>query len=67
MSPRMRRVRDFIADQARQTSTRTGLLFLFATAAGYAITDQQLDRIMAGAGIVSAVFAVIWPDAPRKK
>jgi hypothetical protein len=53
---------EFIEDQARQTSTRSGLLFLAFGGAGVALTEAEITTIMSIAGAVAAVFAFIFPD-----
>lgn len=52
----------FVRDQAKQTSTRSGIVFLLITAGGASLTDQQTTTIMAIGGAVAAVFALIFPD-----
>jgi len=52
----------FIADQARQTSTRSGVLFLLLTAGGVTLTTEQTTTIAAVAGAVAAVFSLIFQD-----
>ena len=52
----------FIEDQARQTSTRGGLLFFALSAAGVILTEQDATAIMAIAGAIAAVFGFIFRD-----
>lgn len=52
----------FIQHQARQTSTRGGLLFLALSGAGVSLTEQEATTIMAIAGAISAIFGFIFKD-----
>jgi hypothetical protein len=52
----------FMEDQARQTSTRSGLLFFGLSAAGVVLTEQETTTIMALAGAIAAVFGFIFQD-----
>jgi len=52
----------FIADQARQTSTRSGLIFVVLSGVGYTLTEQQTATIMAVAGAVAALYGLLFPD-----
>ncbi|MFN0183030.1 MAG: hypothetical protein ACKVQR_04340 [Aquabacterium sp.] len=52
----------FLRDQAQQTSTRSGIVFMAITAAGATLTDTQTTTIMAVAGAVAAIFGLIFPD-----
>lgn len=47
---------------ARQTSTRSGMTFVVLTAAGYSLTEEQVTAVMAVAGAVAAVIALLFPD-----
>jgi hypothetical protein len=49
-------------DQARQTSTRSGLLYCGLSAAGVVLTEQETTTIMALAGAIAAVFGFIFQD-----
>ena len=51
---------------ARQTSTRSGLVFVAISASGYALTEDQITAIVAVAGAVAAVIALIFPDRPAE-
>lgn len=48
----------------RQTSTRSGLLFVGLSAAGYSLTEAQVTAIMAVAGAAAALIALLFPDRP---
>jgi hypothetical protein len=52
----------FLRDQAQQTSTRGGILFVAISGAGITLTEVQTTSIMAIAGGVAAVFSLIFPD-----
>lgn len=52
----------FIEDQARQTSTRGGILFIALSGLGVALTDAQTTTIMSIAGIIAAIFGFIFRD-----
>ena len=52
----------FLADQARQTSTRGGILFAILAGAGVALTDQQATTVMAVAAAIAALFNLIAQD-----
>ena len=52
----------FLRDQAQQTSTRGGIVFLVITGAGVTLTEAQTTSIMAVAGAVAALFGLIFPD-----
>lgn len=56
------RLRLILACWLRQTSTRSGLLFVTLSAAGYTLTEEQITLIMAIAGAASAAMAMVWPD-----
>lgn len=51
-----------IADQARQTSTKGGILFATLAAAGITLTDQEATTVMAVAGAIAAIFNLIAQD-----
>ena len=51
---------------ARQTSTRSGLVFVAISAAGVSLTDDQMTAIVAVAGAIAAVIALICPDRPTE-
>lgn len=53
----------FIEDQARQTSTRGGILFLVLSGACVALTEQEATTIMSIAGAIAAIFGFIFRDA----
>lgn len=55
----------FLADQARQTSTRSGIIFVVLSGTGVTLTDSQTATIMAAAGAIAALYAVIFPDRPN--
>lgn len=52
----------FLRDQAQQTSTRGGIVFVALTTAGATLTEAQTTTIMAVAGAVAAIFSLIFPD-----
>lgn len=52
----------FLADQARQTSTKGGLIFAALAIAGVTLTDQQATTVMAVAGAIAALFNLIAQD-----
>lgn len=56
---------EFIEDQARQTSTRSGLLFFALTGAGVSLTEAEATTVMSIAGAVAAVFSFIFRDRDR--
>ena len=53
-----------LRDQARMTSTRGGLLFVAVSLGGYTLTDAQETTIMAIAGLISAIYGLVFPDRP---
>jgi hypothetical protein len=51
---------------ARQTSSRSGMLFVVLTAAGVYLTEEQITAVMAVSGAVAAVIALVFPDRPEE-
>jgi len=51
---------------AKQTSTRSGLVFVAISAAGSSLTEDQITAIIAVAGAVAALIALIFPDRPAE-
>jgi hypothetical protein len=55
-----------LRDWAKQTSTRSGLVFVAISAAGYSLTEDEITAIVAVAGAVAALIALVFPDRPAK-
>lgn len=53
---------EFLAHQARQTSTKGGILFAALAAAGITLTDQEATTVMAVAGAIAAIFSLLAQD-----
>lgn len=51
---------------AAMTSTRSGLTFVVISAAGVSLTEDQITAVMAVAGAVAAVIALVFPDRPEE-
>jgi uncharacterized membrane protein len=47
---------------SRQTSSRSGLTFVMLSGAGMTLTDEEAAVVMALAGAVAAVIALLFPD-----
>lgn len=65
MPAQTNRLARLLRDQARQATTRTGLIFVALTAAGVTLTEEETTLVMAVAGLIAAALNFILQDRAK--